>query len=182
MDLTVEKPLRKYETVIILHPDVNEQEQKNFFKRNQDTIKHYDGEINHIDTWGKRKLANPIEKIKLGTYFHSTFEANSDCVAELERLMKIDERVLRYIHVRLDDRNSLADHVSEFHAVLAESIKREQEKEAKNQARRMAMSGRGGPRDRGDRDGRDSRDSGYASRKSAIVVDDDSDGDSSEEN
>lgn len=55
--------------------------------------------------------------------------------------MKIDERVLRYLHVRLDDRQSLTDHVAEFHAVLAESHKREQEKEAKNQARRMAMGG-----------------------------------------
>lgn len=151
MEFSVEKPLRKYEAVIILHPDVTEAEQKNFFKRNQETIQSYAGKVNHIDTWGKRRLANPIEKIRLGTYFHTTFEAKGDCIAELERLMKIDERVLRYLHVKLDDRKSLTQHVDEFHNVLADSHKREQEKEAKNQARRMA-AGHGGPGARGPRE------------------------------
>lgn len=146
MDLNVEKPLRKYEGVIILHPDTTEAEQKGFFKRNLETIQQFAGRVNHVDTWGKRRLANPIKKFRLGTYFHTTFEAKGECVAELERLMKIDDRVLRYLHVRLDDRKSLAQHVEAFHTTLAESIKREQEKEAKNQARRMAMGGGGGPR------------------------------------
>ncbi len=145
MEQTTENMLRKYEGVIILNPDVSEAEQKNFFKRNAETIKQFAGQVNHVDTWGKRRLANSIKKYRLGTYFHTTFEAKGDCIAELERLMKIDERVLRYLHVRLDDRKSLSQHVEQFHATLAESLKREQEKEAKNQARRMAMSQGGGP-------------------------------------
>lgn len=163
MDTPTEKVLRKYESVIILHPDVAETEQKSFFQKNQETIKKYSGRINHIDTWGKRRLANPIQKVKLGTYFHTTFEAQGECVAELERLMKIDERVLRYIHVRLDDRKSLSQHVDEYHNILAESLKREQEKEAKNQARRMAM-GQGG--------GRGPREVSYGSKRSGPGDDD----------
>lgn len=141
---STEKNLRKYEAVIILNPDVSEAEQKNFFKRNQETIQQFAGRVNHVDTWGKRRLANSIKKFRIGTYFHTTFESKGDCVAELERLMKIDERVLRFLHVRLDDRSSLTQHVEAFHATLAESLKREQEKEAKNQARRMAMGQGGG--------------------------------------
>lgn len=170
MELIVETPLRKYEAVIILNPEVTEAEQKNFFKRNQETIQKYSGRVNHIDTWGKRRLANPINKSRLGTYFHTTFEAKGDCVAELERLMKIDERVLRYIHVRLDDRKSLTQHVEQFHAVLAESHKREQEKEMKNQARRMA-AGHGGP-------GRGPREVSYSSKRGPAQ---DADEDGSEE-
>jgi small subunit ribosomal protein S6 len=139
-----ERAARNYEAVIILHPDVNEAEQKNFFKRNQETIQQYSGRVNHIDTWGKRRLANPINKMKLGSYFHTTFEAKGECVAELERLMRIDERVLRFLHLKLDDRKALSKHVEEFHQALAESHKREQEKEAKAQARRAAMGGGSG--------------------------------------
>ena len=143
VEKSTDKSNRYYESVIILHPDVTEAEQKEFFKRNQDTIKAYSGKINHIDTWGKRRLANPIKKMKLGTYFHTTFEAQGTCVAELERLMKIDERVLRYVHVKLDERKPLEKHVEEFHKALAESHKREQEKEAKFQARKAAAANRG---------------------------------------
>ena len=151
MDVSYEKPLNKYEAVIILHPDVNEGEQKNFFKRNQETIQSFAGKVNHIDTWGKRRLANPIHKSRIGTYFHTTFEAKPGCVAELERVMRIDDRVLRYLHVRLDDRANLKEHVDAFHKALAETLRREQEKEAKHQARRMAAAG-GGPGARGPRE------------------------------
>src|SRR6185437_1809575 len=139
-----ETHIRHYEAVIILHPDVPEAEQKNFFKRNHSTIQKFGGSVNHIDTWGKRRLGNPIEKLRMGTYFHTTFEAKGDCVAELERLMRIDERVLRFVHVRLDERKSLSQHVEDFHRTLAEAHKREQEKEAKAQARRAAQAGGGG--------------------------------------
>ncbi len=146
-----ESQVRHYESVVILHPDLPEADQKNFFKRSQETIQKFGGRLNHIDTWGKRRLGNPINKLRLGTYFHTTFEAKGDCVSELERLMRIDDRVLRFIHVRLDERRSLAQHVDEFHKTLAEAHKREQEKEAKAQARRAAMQS-GGAAARGPRE------------------------------
>lgn len=141
MSTLVERPLRKYEGIIIVHPDVTEAEQKALFKRNAETIERYQGRVNHVDIWGKRRLANPINKLKLGTYFHTTFEAKPECVAELERLLGIDDRVLRFMHTRLDDRKPLSQHVEEYKNVLIESNKREQEKEAKRDARRAAMAG-----------------------------------------
>src|SRR5690606_4170882 len=117
-----------YESVVILHPDVTESDAKTFFKRHQDTIQKFAGRINHIDTWGKRRLANPIDKMKLGQYFHTTFEAKAGCVAELERLMRIDEKVLRYIHINLDERTALSAHLEKYRNTLVESHKREQEK------------------------------------------------------
>lgn len=151
-----ERPNRYYESIIILHPDVKEDDQKAFFKKNVDTIKNYNGDLHHLDTWGRRKLANPIKKSRTGTYFHSSFEANADCVTELERMMKIDDRVLRYMHTRLDERKSLSEHLDRFKSALAEANKREQEREAKRDMRRRDdRGGRGGDRgDRGDRGGR----------------------------
>ncbi|MEZ4871423.1 MAG: 30S ribosomal protein S6 [Bdellovibrionales bacterium] len=134
--------VNNYESVIILDPALNEAQQKEFFKKHHATVKNYDGEINHIDTWGQRQLANPIKKLQRGTYFHTTFTANSDCVAELERTMRINDSVLRFIHVRLDNRTPISKHLEKFKDALVESNRRTQEREAKLQAKKAARKPR----------------------------------------
>lgn len=150
--------IRKYELVLILHPDASEEEQKAVFKKNGDTIKSFGGSIHHIDTWGKRKLGNPIAKIARGNYFHMTYEADGKAVAELERTMRINEKILRFQHTRLDDRISLAKYVEKFKEALVETANREREREIKNQQRKaMRAEGGGGREDRGDRGDRGDR-------------------------
>lgn len=155
MSSLVERPLRLYEGIVIVHPDVTETEQKALFKRNAETIQNFKGRINHLDTWGKRRLANPIKKMKMGTFFHTTFEAKAECVAELERLLGIDDRVLRFFHTKLDERKSLNSYVEEFKKTLADSARREQEKEAKRDARKAAAAGMAAADRRGPRRSRD---------------------------
>ncbi|MGE4131408.1 MAG: 30S ribosomal protein S6 [Bdellovibrionales bacterium] len=144
---TTPQTLRKYELVVILHPDVSEEDQKAFFRKNRDIIKSFDGSIQHIDTWGKRKLGNPVDRLARGLYFHMTFESNGGCVAELERTMRINDRVIRFQHTRLDDRTSLAKYLEKFKDALAETANREREREIKNQQRKaMRMEGGRPPR------------------------------------
>src|ERR1700749_3894947 len=112
---------RKYEAVIIINPDASEEDQKNVLRKNREIIKNFSGEVNHIDTWGKRKLANPIDKFSRGNYFHVTFEAKGEAIAELERTMRINDQILRFQHTRLDDRVSLAKFVENFKEALAEA-------------------------------------------------------------
>lgn len=138
MEFTVERPKRKYESVIILHPDSTEKELKAFFKKQKDILKQYEGDFHHIDCWGKRRLANPINKVKVGNYFHTTFEAKAESVAELERVMRIEDKVLRFMHSKLDDRVPLAKHVETYRDVIKSSIQKETEKEKAFQARRQA--------------------------------------------
>ncbi len=138
LELKVSKPLHKYEAIIILHPETAEADQKTLFKKNQEIIKSFNGEINHLDTWGKRKLANPIKKNNLGIYFHTTFEAESTSIKELERTMRINDKVLRYMHSRLDDRVTLSKHMDAYRETLAATTKKEQERESKAAARRAA--------------------------------------------
>lgn len=152
MELNVEKPLRKYESIIIMHPDASEEEQKSLFQKNQDIIKNFNGEVIQVNTWGKRKLANAIGKVRMGTYFHSYFEAKPESIRELERTMKINDRVLRVMHSVLDQREPISKHIEKYNEVLSGSIARDQEREAKAQARRQAAGGK-----RPGRDGRDGR-------------------------
>lgn len=156
MKLETRPNLRPYEGVILVHPDASEDEQKALFKRNKSIVEEqFGGSMKQIDTWGKRNLGNPIEKLKKAVYFHTTFEADPQAIAELERTMRINDRVLRFMHTRLDDGTDLSAHMENFKKALAESSAREREREAKFQARKAAMrGGPGGPR-RDDRRGDD---------------------------
>ncbi len=145
---------RPYEVVILMNPDSTEEDQKSLFKRNKSIIEEqFGGSVNHLDTWGKRKLANQIGKSKSAVFFHSTFMASPKAIAELERTMRINDNVIRYMHTALDDRQDLATYLEAFRNSLAESAAREREREAKFQARKSA--GRGPRRDD---DGRGRRD------------------------
>ncbi|MBX7230684.1 MAG: 30S ribosomal protein S6 [Bdellovibrionales bacterium] len=161
MTEAIDSQLRKYEAVVVLHPDANEEEQKSLFRKNKEIIKSFQGEVNHLDTWGKRRLANPVEKMTRGTYFHTTFTAKGNCIAELERTMRINDKVLRFVHMRLDDRINLVKFVDQFKTSLVEALKRESEREAKAQARRAQMSA--ARSERGDRG--DSREGGSFNRR-----------------
>lgn len=148
---------RKYELVVIMHPDASEEEQKALFRKNREIVTSFEGSINHLDTWGKRKLGNPVDRLTRGNYFHLTFEATGDAIAELERTMRINDRVLRFQHTRLDDRISLAKFVEKFKEALVETANREREREIKNQQRKMMRAEGGGFRDRPDRGDRGDR-------------------------
>ncbi|WP_374000959.1 30S ribosomal protein S6 [Bdellovibrio bacteriovorus] len=138
METTATK--KPYEVVVIMHPDATLEDQKELFKKNKATIESYKGSINSLETWGKRTLATPIGKLKKAIYFHSTFEADTQAIAELERTMRINDKVLRFMHTRLDERVSLAKFMEGFKKGLAESAAREKEREAKAAARKAAFA------------------------------------------
>lgn len=149
MQLSERVNLRPYEGVIIMHPDASEEDQKALFRRNKSIIEEFAGEVKHLDTWGKRTLANPIEGMKKAIYFHTTFQAKPEAIAELERTMRINDHVIRFMHTRLEEGTDLTAHLENFKKALADSAAREREREAKFQARRAAQGARGPRRDDG---------------------------------
>lgn len=131
---------RFYEAVIVVHPDATLDQQKDLFKKNKATIESFKGTTFNLETWGKRTLAAPIGKNKKAIFFHTLFEATGDSVMELERTMRINDKVLRFVHTRLDERTPLAKHYENFKKGLAETANREREREAKAQLRKAAMA------------------------------------------
>ena len=132
--------LRPYEAVILVHPDASLEEQKELFRKNQATIKTFKGSVHSLETWGKRTLGNMIGKSRKAIYFHTTFEAQPASIAELERTMRINDKVLRFTHTALDERVSLTKFLEGFKRGLQETAQREREREAKIQAKRAAMA------------------------------------------
>ena len=131
---------RPYEAVVIVHPETNLEEQKNLFRKNKSIIQDFKGELFSLETWGRRNLANPIHKQKKGLYFHMMFSSTPGAIAELERTMRINDKVLRYLHVKLDERLPLTKHMEKYKKGLADSSQREKDREAKIQAKRAAMA------------------------------------------
>ena len=132
--------LRPYEAVILVHPDATAEEQKELFRKNQTTIKGYKGSVHSLETWGKRTLANQIGKVRKAVYFHTTFLAQPAAIAELERTMRINDKVLRFTHTKLDPRVPLSKFLESFKRGLQETAQREREREAKIQAKRAAAA------------------------------------------
>ncbi len=127
MQLSEIKITRPYEGVVIMHPDSSVDEQKALFRKNAKIIEDHTGKVHHLDTWGKRTLATPIENFNKAYYFHTTFMADTKAVAELERTMRINEKVLRFFHKRLDERIDLQKHVEAFKTGIAQSAAKEKE-------------------------------------------------------
>lgn len=158
MELSKATVKRPYEVIVVVHPDASVEEQKDLFRKNKATIEGFSGSVFSLETWGKRNLANPIGKLKKAIFFHSYFESDTQAIMELERTMRNNEKVLRFVHTRLDERIPLVKHAENFKKGLAESAAREKEREAKMQARKAAFAAAGGDRgDRGDRPERGER-------------------------
>lgn len=95
---------RDYELTYILAPDLDESEKTKVFDRLTNTLtEQFGGEILKVDEWGRRKLAYPIKKNAFGTYIHLRMRAPGEAIAELERLMRLMDAVIKFLTVRLED-------------------------------------------------------------------------------
>ncbi|RAP74259.1 30S ribosomal protein S6 [Paenibacillus montanisoli] len=88
--------MRKYELMYIIRPDV-EQEQVQALTEKFQAIIGNGGEIVKHDVLGKRRLAYEINKIRDGIYVLVSFNATPEVVAELDRVMKITDEVIRFL-------------------------------------------------------------------------------------
>lgn len=95
--------MRKYETIFILRPSIEEEKRIEAIEKFKAIIAA-DGEIEKVEEWGNRKLAYEIEKIREGYYVLVSFKANPTLPLELERNFKISDDVIRYIIVNLEDK------------------------------------------------------------------------------
>lgn len=95
--------MRKYETIFILQPDLADDDVKTITGKAQEVIANFKGTLHRLDDWGARKLAYPIQKFPRGRYFYLRFDGGAELVAELERRLRLDEKVLRYLSVNITD-------------------------------------------------------------------------------
>lgn len=91
--------MNKYESVVIINPNVEETALKALIERFQALI-NTDGKVEQVNELGKKKLAYEIKKNKEGYYVVYDFEANPSLIAELERNYRITDEVIKFIVVK----------------------------------------------------------------------------------
>lgn len=96
--------MRKYETFFITDPDLPDETNSAVDNKVQSIVTSNGGEVLTFTPWGKRKLAYPIRKRTRGLYVLMEYSGGPELVAELERNLRIDERILKFITVKLEDR------------------------------------------------------------------------------
>lgn len=95
--------MRKYETIFILQPELSEDDIKLVTDKVQDVIASLKGDFHRLDDWGTRKLAYAIRKSPRGRYYYLRFDGGAQLVAELDRRLRLDEKVLRFLSVNITD-------------------------------------------------------------------------------
>ena len=93
--------MNKYESIIIINPNVDEEGIKALISRFSDLINN-DGKVEKVDELGKRKLAYEVKKFEEGFYVVFYFEANPDLITELERNYRITDEVIKFMTVKLE--------------------------------------------------------------------------------
>jgi len=94
--------MNKYESVVIINPNVDEEGIKALVQKFTDLINN-DGKVEKVDELGKRKLAYEVQKNKEGYYLVFYFEANPSLISELERIYRITDEVIKFMSVKVEE-------------------------------------------------------------------------------
>jgi len=95
--------MRRYETIFIARPNVAEPEIEAIAAKTSSIIEDDGGTIFRINNWGLKKLAYLIKKESQGYYVFVDYAGIPASVAEIERIYRIDDRILKYLTVKITD-------------------------------------------------------------------------------
>jgi small subunit ribosomal protein S6 len=101
--ITAEQDARAYELVYILRPDMDDEGVKAFNERIGQVVTNHTGAMTTTEVWGRRALAYPINKLFEGIYILQRFEMAPDGTSEIDRILRFDENVMRYLLIRTDE-------------------------------------------------------------------------------
>ncbi|WP_062551722.1 30S ribosomal protein S6 [Peptoniphilus phoceensis] len=94
--------MNKYEAVIMFYPEVEEEKRNASFERLKKVIEK-DGKINNVDEWGMKKLAYEIDYKNEAYYIFVEFETKAEDIAEINRIAKIMDPVMRQMIIKVED-------------------------------------------------------------------------------
>jgi small subunit ribosomal protein S6 len=146
-------PLAGYETTFITRSEISDDAQKALVERLQGVVASFGGEVVLSEDWGRRKLAYPIQKESRGLYTYVVYTGKGDVVHEMERNLRLNEHVLRFLTVNLQsefDAEAFRKRRADIHAAAK---RREEEREARREERNAERRGydmseeRGAPAD-----------------------------------
>jgi small subunit ribosomal protein S6 len=124
--------MRRYETIFILRPNSSEEEINRIIDNTSQVIGNDQGSIIEMNRWGMKKLAYLIKKESLGYYVFCDYAASPAAVNEIERKFRIDDAVLKYLTIKIDESmtaEKIAAAITEVSAKATESAEDDPEEE-----------------------------------------------------
>jgi len=96
--------MNKYEAMVIVKPDLSDEDKKALFKQIDDVIAKNGGQISQSGVWAeRRKLYFSIKKFMEGIYYLVAFDAPANTIQEVRSALRINEGILRFLFTRMDN-------------------------------------------------------------------------------
>lgn len=109
--------MREYETIYVLRPRVSDKEQEDLKQKIEKSAKEQKGQLLFHRSMGKKLLSPPMKKEKEGIYIHADYAGEGTVVAEVERILRYDERVIRFLTTVLNKNVDVTKRIQELNQV-----------------------------------------------------------------
>jgi len=100
---------RTYELMFIVRPDMAEEEQDKLLSTLETVVTSSGGQVKNVERMGRRRLAYTVRKFNDGIYMLLTVEGSGGMVHELERRLRVTEPVIKFLTVRIDEKQKRLD-------------------------------------------------------------------------
>ncbi|HCH62010.1 MAG: 30S ribosomal protein S6 [Deltaproteobacteria bacterium] len=111
----------EYETTFIVRPEALDDEVSRLRSRFESIITDRGGQLMVFEDWGRRRLAYPIERHEHGRYMYFNYIGSAETPAEIERIVRIEDNVIRFLTVRLTE-------VASYDDVFATALERQKKR------------------------------------------------------
>lgn len=105
--------MREYETIYLLKPDLSPEQVKTVQEKVAELVRKHQGHVLVQTDWGKRRLAYSIQKLKFAQYIYMLYLDSGAAVSEIERILKYDDRVIRFLTVKVKDKVNVEERLAE---------------------------------------------------------------------
>ena len=95
--------MRKMETLVLISPELTAEQREQLLTTLTSVVDRENGKMLEVDQWGMRDLAYPVRKQMRGYYVRLEYMAPATLVAELERIIRIQDDVFKFLTIRLED-------------------------------------------------------------------------------
>lgn len=93
----------QYESIFIVRPSLSDEETDKVVEKVKGVLERTGASVVRQENWGKKRLAYEVRRERKGTYIYLNFTSPGGTVAELERSYRIEDAVIKYMTIKLDE-------------------------------------------------------------------------------
>lgn len=93
----------QYESIFIVRPSLSDEDTEKVVEKLKGVLQRTGASVLKQENWGKKRLAYEVRRERKGTYIYFNFTSPGDTVAELERSYRIEDAVIKFMTIKLDE-------------------------------------------------------------------------------